>query len=291
MKSAIGYLQRKGIENARLNVELLLAHALNLQRIQLYLQFDKPLTEKELERFRVFFERRLNHEPLQYIIGTTSFMGLLFKVDERVFIPRPETESLLEQVMLICHRYQSDESINILEIGTGSGNIAIAIAKYVKQARITTIDISSEALDLARQNAQMHLVESYIKFYMMDVFRPSEDFFQKHYDLLVSNPPYIAKDEWEQLQKEVRDYEPPVAVTDGRDGFRFYRRIAEIVPKILKIGGSVVIEVGFGQVGAVVHELQKARIEQIHVTHDLQGIPRVVSGTWLGPNSTLISLN
>ena len=291
MKSAIEHLQQKGFEDARLNVELLLAHALELQRIQLYVNFDRPVTKEELSRFRLLCGRRLNHEPVQYIIGSTNFMGLRFTVDPRVLIPRPETETLIEQVMLLCQRYPGDVPISILEVGTGSGNIAISIAKFIKLAHITTIDVNLEALNVAKQNAMVHSVESKIQFSCMDVFNQTEELFRTRYDLLVSNPPYVPKDEWEQLQAEVREFEPSLAVTDGKDGFEFYHRITEIIPAILKPNGCVALEVGYRQATIVAHELENAGLTQLRITNDLQGIPRVVSGIWTGANLNLISLN
>ena len=291
MKSAIEHLQRKGFEDARLNVELLLAHALELERIQLYLNFDKPLNSEEVTRFRTLYERRLKREPVQYIIGSANFMGLHFAVDPRVHIPRPETETLIEQVMLVCQRYSSDEPIHILEVGTGSGNIAVSIAKFIKHARITTIDINPEALAVAQQNARFHSVDSRIQFSCTDIFSQKEELFRTQYDLLVSNPPYVPKDEWEQLQTEVRDFEPSSALTDGKDGFEFYHRMAGIIPNILKPGGSVVLEVGFGQAEAVARELKHAGLQRLEIVRDLQEIPRVVSGTWMGSQETFISFN
>jgi len=291
MKSAMEHLQRKGFDDARLNVELLLAHALDLQRIQLYLHFDKPLTPEELLQFRSLYERRLKREPLQYIIGSTSFMGLHFAVDSRVLIPRPETETLIEQVMFVCQHYPNNAPIHILEVGTGSGNIAVSIAKYVKQAHITTIDISKEALLVAEENARIHSVDSQIQFLLVDVFDRTEELFRKQFDILVSNPPYVPRDEWEQLQAEVREFEPSAAVTDGRDGYKFYHRLIEIIPDILKPGGGILLEVGFQQAEKVARELKISGIDQIQITNDLQGIPRVVSGIWTGMPSNLISLN
>ena len=291
MKSAMEHLQRKGFDDARLNVELLLAHALDLQRIQLYLHFDKPLTPEELLQFRSLYERRLKREPLQYIIGSTSFMGLHFTVDSRVLIPRPETETLIEQVMFVCQHYPNNAPIHILEVGTGSGNIAVSIAKYVKQAHITTIDISKEALLVAEENARIHSVDSQIQFLLVDVFDRTEELFRKQFDILVSNPPYVPRDEWEQLQAEVREFEPSAAVTDGRDGYKFYHRLIEIIPDILKPGGGILLEVGFQQAEKVARELKISGIDQIQITNDLQGIPRVVSGIWTGMPSNLISLN
>jgi release factor glutamine methyltransferase len=291
MKSAIEHFQKQGLEDARLNVELLLAHALDLQRIQLYLNFDKPLTQEEIKRFRTLYERRLKREPVQYIIGSTNFMGLHFTVDSRVLIPRPETETLIEQIILFCQRYPNDVPVHFLEIGTGSGNIAISIAKFIKNAYITSIDISFEALAVAQQNARLHSVESRIKFSCADVFDKTEKLLQTQYDLVISNPPYIPKDEWEQLQTEVRDFEPSMAVTDGKDGLEFYYRITGIIPEIIKSGGGVVLEVGFGQAEVVARQLKEAGLEQVQITRDLQGIPRVVSGSWLGPQGIIIGLN
>ena len=185
MKSAIDHLLKKGIDNARLTVELLLSHALNLQRIQLYINFDKPLSHDEVSTFRQFYERRLSGEPVQYIIGSTSFMGLQFKVDRRVFIPRPETESLLEQAIVFGREYGTEKELEVFDIGTGSGNIAISIAKFLKHARITAIDVSASALEVARQNAELHSVETRIEFSQMDVFDLSEDIVQGKYDLIV----------------------------------------------------------------------------------------------------------
>jgi len=143
-------------------------------------------------------------------------MGLHFTVDSRVLIPRPETETLIEQAILLCQRYPSDSPIQVLEVGTGSGNIAVSLAKYIKNAHVTAIDISKDALNVAEENARMHSVDTQIQFLLIDVFDRVEDVFRKRFDLLVSNPPYVPKDEWEQLQMEVRDFEPSVALTDGR---------------------------------------------------------------------------
>ncbi len=291
MKSAVEHLQRKGFEDARLNVELLLAYALDLQRIQLYLNFDKPISSTELKQFRSLYERRLKGEPVQYIIGSTNFMGLQFAVDSRVLIPRPETETLIEQTMLLCQRYPSNTTIQVFEVGTGSGNIAISIAKYIKQAHVTAIDISKEALIVAEENARMHSVNSQIQFSLIDIFDQTKEIFRKRFDLLVSNPPYIPKDEWEQLQTEVRDFEPSVALTDGKDGLKFYHRLIGIIPDILKPGGSIMLEVGLNQAGKIARELKNSGMTQIQITDDLQGIPRVVSGIWTGLPSNLINLN
>lgn len=276
MKFSIDHLQRRGFDEARLNVELLLSHALKCQRIQLYTNFDKPLTPEELKVFRSFYERRLNREPVQYIIGSTSFMGLQFQVDTRVLIPRPETETLVEQVMFVCQRISPSQAISVIEVGTGSGNIAVALAKFVKNAVITSIETSAEALEVARLNAESHNVQDKITFEHIDVFEPVDQLLLRRFDILVSNPPYASKDDWEHLQQEVRKFEPRVAVSDWKDGYEFYRRLIELAPYLLRDGGTMLFEIGFGQSETIVRMMQQAGFFDCSVVPDLQAIPRVV---------------
>ena len=276
MKVSIDHFQKKGIENARLNVELLLAHALALPRIQLYVNFDKPLTQSELEQVRALFERRLKREPVQYIIGTAGFMGLTFKVDPRVLIPRPETETLIEQAIFVAHTTEKHRPLEILEIGTGSGNIAVSLAKFIKDSHITTLDVSKDALQLARENATTYHVESQIDFFLFDIFEDVSSILKPAYDLMISNPPYIARDEWEELQPEVRQFEPATALTDNGDGLIFYRRIAELAPKYLREDGKILVEVGSEQAPHVAAILRESGFPALAVVDDLQEIPRVI---------------
>ncbi|MBI4418043.1 MAG: peptide chain release factor N(5)-glutamine methyltransferase [Ignavibacteriales bacterium] len=278
MKVSIDLLQKKGFDEARLNVELLLAHALRCQRIQLYTGFDKPLSKDEMKEFRRLFERRLNREPLQYIIGSAGFMGLQFRVDPRVLIPRAETETLVEQVMILCNAAQG-KKLSILEIGTGSGNIAISLAKFVKHASVASIDCSPQAIEVAEINATVHEVTDRVEFRVLDAFEPVDQILLKRFDLVVSNPPYTSAEEWEHLQLEVRKYEPKTATTDGRDGLEFFRRIIELAPYLLVDGGSVAFEVGFGQSDHVRRMLSQSGFFNIYVVPDLQNIPRVVIGS------------
>jgi release factor glutamine methyltransferase len=278
MKFAIDHLQRQGIDHARLNAELLLSHALDCQRIELYTNFDKPISQEELRKFRGLYERRLNREPLQYIVGSTSFMGLQFNVDPRVLIPRPETETLVEQVMIRCSQSQSQKPITIVEVGTGSGNIAVAIAKYVKNALVTSIDPSKDALEVAKDNAVRHHVDERILFREMNVFEPLDQLLLKRFDMLVSNPPYIAKDEWDHLQTEVRRYEPSNALTDGQDGYEFFRRIIELAPYLLVDHGTVLFECGDRQSETIRGMMEEARFSEVSVIADLQECPRVLVG-------------
>ena len=279
MKFAIDHLQKLGFEETRLTVELLLSHSLGCQRIQLYTSFDKPLTKEELARFRGLYERRLVHEPVQYIVGSTNFMGLQLRVDSAVLIPRPETETLVEQAMILCKEFEREEAISIIELGTGSGNIAIALAKFVKNASIVSIDRSPEAIELARENAISCKVDSKIDFKLIDMFEPVDQLLLKRFDVLVSNPPYISSEEWEGLSTEVKRYEPRAALTDFKDGFEFHRRIVELAPFLLRNKAGVFVEVGYGQAKQVGDFMRDAGFSDVRSFPDLQGIQRVVKGT------------
>lgn len=279
MKIAIAHLQKNGIEEARLNVELLLSHALQCQRIQLYTSFDKPLSKEELAAFRALYERRLNREPVQYIIGSASFMGLQFSVDPRVLIPRPETETLVEQTMMLCNNRESSRPVNILEVGTGSGNIAVSLVKFIKNCHVTTIDISDAALEVAQMNTKRFGVTEQITFRQMDVYEPIDQLLLRRFDVLVANPPYVSRDEWEALQAEVREYEPREATSDGNDGLDYFRRLIEVAPYCLSNGGTLLMEVGYGQANDVLSLMRAAEFFDCAVEEDLQSVPRVVLGS------------
>jgi release factor glutamine methyltransferase len=205
-------------------------------------------------------------------------MGMQFQVDQRVFIPRPETETLVEQVMIFCNGRPAGESASILEVGTGSGNIAIAIAKLVRNVQMTTIDVNREALEVARVNAVTHGVADRISFQEMSLFDPLVELLPQKYDVLVSNPPYVSAKEWERLAPEIRQFEPRTAVTDSSDGYEFYRRIAQIGKNLLLKNGLILVEVGHGQATHVQEIFEGAGIEGLSTVNDLQGIPRVVMG-------------
>ena len=278
MKSSIAHLQKHGFDEARLNVELLLAHSLSCQRIELYTNFERPLNKVEVEEFRLLCERRLRHEPVQYIIGSTSFMGLQLKVDPRVLIPRPETETLVEQAMLVCNSLNEEGRINIIDVGTGSGNIAIALAKFVKNSFVTGIDNSESALEVATLNRKLHGMESRVDLREIDVSEPVDQLLRRRFDILVSNPPYVPPDEWECLKPEVRDFEPRSATTDSKDGLEFYRRISELAPYLLLDKGTVLLEVGDTQASSVGMMIEEAGFFEIAFVKDLQGVNRVVMG-------------
>lgn len=278
MKFAIDHLQQRGFRETRLTIELLLSHALQCQRIELYTHFDKPLSIAELKSFRELYQRRLAHEPVQYIVGTTSFMGLQFAVDKRVFIPRPETETLVEQVMMKCNQREDAEETYILDVGTGSGNISVSLAKLVRNTLITSIDSSAQTLEVAETNALLHGVAGNITFVNANFFELRESQFPRQFDFLVSNPPYVSLQEWQDLEPEVRQFEPKQAVSDQNDGYEFYRRFGVVGPRLVRKGGWLIVEVGYGQWERVSEILRTASLTEISVVNDLQEIPRVVLG-------------
>ena len=241
------YLSDKGFDESRLTVELLLCHVLRLKRIQLYTSFDKPMTEVELSSFKGLFQRRLQHEPVQYITGSTEFMGLEFVVDRRVLIPRPETEVLVEQVIRYAKEHFPSRPLRILDIGTGSGCIAVSLAALIENASVVAFDKSSDAVDVARMNAEKNGVEKRVTFSVHEIFGISENDFSLKFHLAVSNPPYIAKAEFEELPSEIREFEPAFALTDDGDGLSFYRRIAQIGQSFLVEGGAIIVEHAYDQ--------------------------------------------
>jgi len=242
LKVSSDYLKDKGIENARLNAEVLLAHQLRLERVGLYLNFDQPLTETELSSYRFLIKRRIDHEPLQYITGTQEFWSLSFAVDRRVLIPRPETEIIVEQAIVLADSYKGeDQPLKILDLGTGCGAIAIALAKELPDASVWATDISEEALGLARRNALKHGVRDRVSFWQGDLWEPLMEGAHR-FDMIVSNPPYVSTEEYNELPLEVRDYEPRQAL-DGRDGGMYYlEKIVEGAHDFLNPGGWIILE-------------------------------------------------
>ncbi|RMD89401.1 MAG: peptide chain release factor N(5)-glutamine methyltransferase [Calditrichaeota bacterium] len=274
------YLQEKGFENAKLNAERMLAHVLSLDRLHLYLNDDRPLTAEELQRFKRLLQRRLRWEPLQYILGETEFMSLPFKVNPDVLIPRPETEILVEKVLEFCQSQFSNKlEIHILDIGTGSGCIAISLARYLSNAQITALDISPEALKIARANALLNQVDNRLDFVLFDFLNTDipRNWFNK-FHVIVSNPPYIARHEFDSLPKEVKDFEPPIALLDGGDGLTFHRKISETAPRLLKAEGIVAVELAMGQAEKVKPLFAEKGFKKITIFTDLTGIERVLIG-------------
>jgi release factor glutamine methyltransferase len=237
------YLEKKEIESPRLSAEILLAHQLNIDRVKLYLSFDQPLHEKEVAGYRSLIKRRLGREPLQYITGVQEFWSLDFTVGPPVMVPRPETELLVEHLVALCHRDKlaEGECARILDLGTGCGALAVAIARELETVAVWASDVSQEALDIAGLNAKRHGVEERIQFVLSDMWEG----FSKlgpTFDIIVSNPPYINPDAMDTLPPEVRDHEPRQALDGGEEGMFYIRNIIEQAPKHLNPGGWILLE-------------------------------------------------
>lgn len=269
-----GYLKDKGIESPRINAELLLAKVLNCKRLDLYLAFDRPLIENELAIYRDFLKRRSKNEPLQYIVGSVEFYGLEFIVNRSVLIPRQETEILVETII---NENKERENLKILDIGTGSGIIAVCLAKYLNQPKIFAVDTSAEALAVAKENAKVNQVEEKINFVQQDI---NDDVLSlgNEFDIVVSNPPYISNEEFSKLEPELRIYEPRVALTDNSDGFSFYKTIVRKSNTLLKDNGKIYFEVGQGQYSQVKDILAQDNFNNINIHKDYLNIERVVYG-------------
>jgi len=281
IKWGTDYLTEKSFDEARLNIELLLAETLGLKRFDLYVKHDQPLKKEELEKFKTLLKRRLAHEPVQYILGKTNFYSIEMKVDRRALIPRPETETLVENVIDHCKNFHSDkETVKVLDVGSGSGCIDVALAKFVKNACITAIDKSKEALDLALENSKLAGVEKQIEFSETDFLNLNENIFGKKFDIVVSNPPYVSKTAIETLDADVKEFEPFVALSDGADGLTFFKKISQMARLLLNTGGWVFVETSFDQAKDVERIFHDAGGSQIQVKKDLSEIDRVVSARW-----------
>lgn len=264
------YLRSKNIDSPRLTCELLLANVLRCGRIELYTSFDRPLTSDELANFKNLFKRRLSREPLQYILGETEFMGLRFNVDSRVLIPRPETEVLVEQALALARNIPAGR---ILDIGTGSGNIAISLATTLQGWQVDAVDVSPAALELAGENRLLHSCGDRVSFIHADIqsYEPAQE-----YDVIVSNPPYVSSAEFAGLEPEVRNFEPALATTDGGTGLTFYEIIAAFGKRHLVSGGWVLVEHAYNQSEQVRAIFENSGYRNVTPVADYSRIPRVV---------------
>jgi release factor glutamine methyltransferase len=244
IQKSADFLAKKGVDSPRLQTELLLAHVLQMPRMKLYLNFERQLSDPELDSLRKLVQRRGQREPLQHLVGTTAFCGLEIAVNGHVLIPRPETELLAEEGWQFLST-SNQQPATALDFGTGSGCIAIAVAAKCPTAHLVALDVSPEALDVARQNAAKNNVSDRIEFRQGDGFAALKA--GEQFDLILSNPPYIASAEIETLQPEVRDHDPRGALDGGADGLDFYRRLAAESGKFLKPHGKIMLEFGEGQ--------------------------------------------
>jgi release factor glutamine methyltransferase len=267
LRRSSDYLRRKGIESSRLDAERLLAHALGCSRLQLYTDFERPLTPDELARCRSLVARRGRREPLAYVLGEWGFRRLTLRCDRRALVPRPETETLVERALAVISGL---ERPRVLDIGTGSGAIALALAQEHPGARVTAIDVSADALALAAENAELTGIPIELK--RADLRDPIGG----RFELVVSNPPYVDPAEIETLEPEVRDWEPRQALV-GSDVSELVARRAR---ELLVPGGWLVVELGLGQQQAYGGLLSSLGYERITITPDLTGRERVVEARW-----------
>jgi len=301
------YLAARGIENARLNAEHLIGHALGLARMQLYLQFERPLVERELESIRVLLRRRAAREPLQYIVGETEFFGLTLKVDARALIPRPETEYL---VSLLTERLGASEGPvtparthrsppvltdwpprRILDLGTGTGAIALALAKHWEGAQVVALDASTDALALARENAERNGLADRVEFLVSDWFSAlasgAEAQVITPFDLIVSNPPYLSAEEVSESLAEVKNHEPAQALSPGQSGMEAFYKIVAEAPRYLRRseasesgegaggrGGVLALETGIAQHAELAGLFREAGFAHYEFLPDLAQRPR-----------------
>ena len=264
-----GYFKDAGITQPRLEAEILLAHALDVERLHLYLSPDKPLTTDERTRYRAVVQERKSGVPLQHVVGEVSFFGLRFKVRRDALIPRPETEELLERALKMASR---DRDIRCIDLGTGTGVIAVCLARYLPRAEVSAVDISPEALQLAEENARSNGVEERITFIQSDWF----DGVTGRFDLVVSNPPYVDTEELERLSPEVRLHEPRVALDGGAAGLERIEALIGGLRERLLPGGGILLEVGHAQAEQVSRWLTAAGLSEIAVETDVAGVERFV---------------
>lgn len=271
-------LRMHGVDSPRLDAEVILSHLLGCNRINLYVNPEKPVENILAIRYQKAIQKRAQRVPLHYITHHAEFMSLDFYVDERVLIPRPETELIVEAVMKRVHAMPKEREIVLVDIGVGSGNIAIALAKKIDTIRIFAGDISPDALAVARINAQRHAVLDKITFLCGDIFQPLEGLeIESKIDFIVSNPPYIASDEFHTLQKEVRDHEPYTALISGQDGLGIFQRIIAQAKRWLRSGGYLIFEVGERQAQQVAHLIQDTGcFKKPECIKDYQYIDRIV---------------
>lgn len=270
LKKATEILRENGIAESRREANSLLAFAIGKDRTFLIAHSEYELSDEEISRFYEILERRNRREPFQYIVGKQEFYGLDFMVTKDVLIPRPETELIVESAIEIL---QKNENPRFLEVGVGSGCISISILYENKTATAIALDISENALQIARRNAEKHQVSDRLELKISDIF---DEIKADEFDLIVSNPPYIDEGSFADLQPEVRDFEPEFALTDGGNGLSIIEKIIKDAPLFLKSEGFLLIEIGFNQSNEV-HEMCSPNVWQsIEFLCDLQGIPRTL---------------
>jgi release factor glutamine methyltransferase len=279
-------LRDSSVDEERRTAGLLLGHALGVGRAELLIRSNEQTGESQYETYLHLIERRASGEPLQYITGRQEFYGLDFIVTPEVLIPRPETEFLVEQVIKLARIEALDEAAQqgagraplIVDLGTGSGCVAVAVAAHIHNARVLAVDISGAALGVARRNAERHGVAGRIELIEGDLLDPlAGRGLDQSVDIIASNPPYVEEGRPELVQREVREWEPAVALFGGPDGLDFYRRLIAGAPKYLRPGGHMVMEIGYTQLEPIREIISSSGLDLIDVTGDLRGIPRTLT--------------
>ncbi len=266
-------LAARGVDSARLDAELIVAKALDCDRVRLYMDLDRPLVDAELSAIRELLRRRRAREPMAYLLGYREFYGRRFTVDRRVLVPRPETELLVERALLHLRGEGRPAEPHVVDVGTGSGAIAVTLAAEHAGLQVDAVDLSEEALQVARANAERHEVHERVRFHVGDLLAPLPA--GRRYDLIVANLPYVAEADLDGLQPEVAQWEPRLALSGGPDGLDLVRRLLEQLPGRLRSGGWVLLEIGAEQ-GQAVHELLRAAgLRRVAVHPDLAGRPRI----------------
>ncbi len=266
-------LAGRGIEGARLDAELIVAHALKIRRLDVYLRFEQPLSEPELAAIRALLERRRKREPMAYIIGERHFYNRTFKADARALVPRPETELLIEAALERL-KARGDRPLRVLDIGTGTGAIAITLALECPNVTVDAVDLSEAALSLARENVALHGLEARVTLHQGSLFKPIGD---ARYDLIASNPPYIPSAECDELMPDVAHFEPRLALDGGPDGTLVLRSLVMGAPAHLLPGGSLVVELGHDQGPAAKSIAEAAGFPTVGVTLDYARLDRVLT--------------
>ncbi|TWT44325.1 Release factor glutamine methyltransferase [Phycisphaerae bacterium RAS1] len=273
------HFERQQIESPRLCAEILLAHALGCPRIQLFTQYERVPDANALAGFREHVKAAAGGTPVAYLVGSKEFFSLPLKVGPDVLIPRPETEILVERAIALVRKGEAPAAPAILDVGTGSGCIAIALARHLREARLIAVDISAAALRVAAENAVRHEVNSRVEFVLGDCFdhwTPADPQRPTRFDIIVSNPPYIAQNIAATLPRNVRDFEPHAALFGGVDGLEVIRRLIVAAPQHLRCGGHLLMEVAYDQAEAVRGLLPAASWHGVETFKDGGGHPRVV---------------
>ncbi|MDR5659734.1 peptide chain release factor N(5)-glutamine methyltransferase [Serpentinicella sp. ANB-PHB4] len=279
LKEATEQLEKAGVDTPKLDAQVLLCSVMNIDRINLHIYPEREISREICREFGELIKKRVNMVPIQYIINKQEFMGLDFYIEEGVLIPRGDTEILIEETLRIYKEKEHQQDVSILDIGTGSGAISVSLAKYIPKAQVYAVDISETALRVANKNAITNKVDSRVKFLEGSMFDPIDALkMEKHFDFIVSNPPYIPSEDVLGLDRQVKDYEPRLALDGGNDGLDFYRKITTKSPEFLKKNGWLLFEIGYDQGKAVKELLLKVGFVDVEVLQDLAGKDRVVRG-------------